>query len=311
MRAVFMGTPEFAVPALKGLRQNGYEIVCVYTQPDHPSGRGRKVVPSPVKAEALALGLNVRQPVLLKGREEIESLQELRPGLVVVAAYAQILPRTVLDIPPHGCLNIHPSLLPRHRGPSPVAAAIQAGDEVTGVSLMLMDEGLDTGPVLAQRQLPVLNWDTTGSLTEKLADLGAQLLIDMLPPWIDGRVVPQPQDSEKATYSGIIKKEDGRLDWSRPAVELWRKVRAFQPWPGCYTAWEGKLVKIIEAAPLPGQGEVGRVVEIPDRGDIALGVATGDGILGLVVIQIEGKRAMSGEEFLRGQRGFIGSVLAG
>ncbi len=306
-----MGTPEFAVPAMKSLSESGYDIVCVYTQPDSPSGRGRKVVPSPVKKEALALGLNVRQPVSLKGREEVEGLQELRPGLIVVAAYAQILPGAVLSIPSRSCLNIHPSLLPKHRGPSPVAAAIETGDEVTGVSLMLMDEGMDTGPVLAQRQLPVLDWDTTGSLTEKLADLGAQLLIDTLPQWVDGKVMPQPQDSGKATYSRIVRKEDGRMDWSLPAVELWRKVRAFQPWPGCYTPWEGRLVKIVEAAPLPGRGEVGRVVEIPDRADIALGVATGDGILGLVVLQMEGRRAVSAEEFIRGQRGFIGSILTG
>jgi methionyl-tRNA formyltransferase len=306
-----MGTPDFAVPALRGLVQGGYEVVSVYTQPDGPSGRGQKVSPAPVKKEAVGFGLNVHQPATLKSTEEVGRLKDLRPLVIVVAAYAQILPQAVLAVPSRGCLNIHPSMLPRHRGPSPVAAAILAGDEVTGVSIMLMDKGMDTGPVLAQRQIRVLAWDTTGSLTVKLADLGAQLLMDTLPLWLEGKLEPQVQDSDKATYSKIIKKEDGRMDWARPAVELWRQVRAFQPWPGCYATWQGRLLKIIEAVPLPGRGEIGRVVEIPGQGSATVGVETGDGILGLVRVQLEGKRAVSADEFLRGQRGFVGSILSG
>ncbi len=304
-----MGTPEFAVPALRGLIQSGYDVVRVYTPPDEPSGRGQKVSPAPVKKVAQGFGLNVHQPASLKSSEEVERLKELRPLVIVVAAYAQILPQAVLDVPSHGCLNIHPSLLPRHRGPSPVTAAILAGEEATGVSIMLMDKGMDTGPVLAQGRIPVLEWDTTGSLTAKLADLGAQLLTDTLPLWLEGKIEPQPQNNEKATYSTIIKKDDGRIDWADPAVELWRRVRAFQPWPGCYTTWGGRLLKIVETAPLPGRGEIGRVLEIPGPGSVTVGVQAGDGILGLVSVQLEGKRVMSGNEFSRGQRGFIGSVL--
>jgi len=304
-----MGTPEFAVPILKGLAQGGYNIAGVYTQPDEPAGRGRKVVPSPVKKAALSIGLNVRQPVSLKQKEEVERLRELGPGLVVVAAYAQILPKAVLDVPPRGCLNIHPSLLPRHRGPSPVAAAIRAGDKVTGVSVMLMDERMDTGPVLAQKRLPLLDWDTTGSLTEKLADLGAQLLMDTLPLWLEAKVEPQPQDEANATYSGLIRKEDGRMDWTRSALELWRQVRAFQPWPGCYTTWRSRLLKIIECVPLAGSGKAGEVRQLDPNQEAPIGMVTGDGVLGLLKLQLEGKRIVTADEFLRGHQEFVGSVL--
>lgn len=306
-----MGTPEFAVPALESIIQSEHELAAVYTQPDEPAGRGRSLMPSVVKRTALEHGLTVYQPLSIKESREVENLAALRPAVVVVAAFGQLLPQKILDIPSFGCLNIHPSILPRHRGPSPVAAAILAGDEVTGVSIMLMDEGLDTGPVLAQRQIPVLAWDTTSSLTVKLADLGAQLLVDTLPLWLEGRLTPQPQDSGNATYSKLIKKEDGQMKWTRPAVQLWRQVRAFQPWPGCYATWQGRLLKIVEAVPLPGQGEIARVVEIPDQDSATVGIQTGDGILGLVRVQLEGKRVMSGDEFARGQRGFVGSTLSG
>lgn len=304
-----MGTPEFAVPALNSLAKSDHEVIAVYTQPDEPSGRGRRVVPPPVKKAALAFGLNVHQPMSLRATEEVERLKGLAPGLIVVAAYAQMLSQAILDVPPHGCLNIHPSQLPRHRGPSPVAAAILAGDDVTGVSIMLMDKELDTGPVLAQRNIPVLAWDSTGSLTVKLADLGAELLADTLPLWLERRLVTQPQDSDRATYSKLIRKEDGRMDWARPSVQLWRQVRAFQPWPGCHTTWQSKLLKIVECVPLPGSGERGTVVPLDESQGGPVGVVTGEGLLGLVQLQLEGKRMMTAEEFVRGHRDFIGSVL--
>ena len=175
-----------------------------------------------------------------------------------------MLPQSILGIPPSGCLNVHPSLLPRHRGPSPVAAAILAGDEVTGVSIMLMDKGMDTGPLLTQQQVPVSPQDTTGSLTAKLAQIGAHLLMQTLPLWLEGKLTPQPQANAKATYSKLITKEEGEIDWHRPATELWRRVRAFQPWPGCYTTWQGRQLKIIETIPLPGGGEPGRVIAIKE-----------------------------------------------
>jgi len=311
MRIVFMGTPEFAVPALSSLINSKYEVVAVYSQPDEPAGRGRRLAPTAVKTLALNCSLTVWQPASLKNPEDVQKLAELRPDTIVVAAYGQLLPQAVLDIPIFGCVNIHPSLLPRHRGPSPVSAAILAGDEVTGVSIMLMDRGMDTGPVLAQKERNISPEDTTGTLTERLADVGAQLLIETLPSWLEGTITPRPQDDGKATYSKILAKEDGQIDWRCPAAELWRRVRAFQPWPGCYTTWRGKMLKIIEAVSLPGQGEVGRVLETRGADSAPIGVQTGDGILGLVRVQLEGKRAVSAVEFARGQRVFVGSLLPG
>lgn len=309
MRIVFMGTPDFALPALDYLASSEHQVVAVYTQPDKAAGRGRSPVPSPVKKAAIAHGLAVYQPLSIKQSDEREMLVQLSPDLIVTAAFGQLLPRTILDIPPYGCLNIHPSLLPSHRGPSPVAAAILAGDEVTGVSLMRMDEGMDTGPVLAQHQVSLSPEDTTGSLTMKLARIGAELLERTLPLWLNNELAPRPQEEEKATYSRRISKEDGVIDWQRPAVELWRKVRAFQPWPGCYTTWQGKLLKVMATVPLSGGGEPGKVIAVLDGQGASLGVQTGEGVLGLLELQLEGKRAMAAEGFVRGQKGFVGAVL--
>jgi methionyl-tRNA formyltransferase len=304
-----MGTPDFAVPILDSLVLGGHEMLAVYTQPDRPAGRGRGLVPSPVKRKALQLGLILQQPPSFRQPEEIQKLADLRPEVIAVAAFGQLLPQNVLDIPPFGCLNVHPSLLPRHRGPTPVAAAILAGDEVTGVSIMLLDKGIDTGPLLAQEQVAILPQDTTGSLTARLAQVGARLLLQTLPLWFEDKIAPQPQDNEKATYSKPIAKESGRIDWRLPAAELWRRARAFQPWPGCYTAWRGKVLKIIEAVPLPGAEEVGRVIAIKGSQSATIGVQTGEGILGLLRVQLEGKQVMAAEDFVRGQRDFIGALL--
>lgn len=310
MRVVFMGTPEFAVPSLEHLVLDRYQVVAVYTQPDRPAGRGRALVSSPVKGAAQARGLKVIQAASFKQPEAVAQLADLHPDVVVVAAFGQILPRAVLDIPAHGCVNIHPSLLPRFRGVSPVAGAILSGDEFTGVSIMLLDEGVDTGPVLARAQVPVSPLDTTGSLTARLSLVAAHLLLETLSGWLRGEVAPRPQEEAEATYSGMISKEEGGVDWRMPAVDVWRRVRAFQPWPGCYTRWQGRQLKIIEAVPLPGEGspEAGRVVALNEKG-AAFGVGTGDGVLGVLWVQLEGKRAMPAAEFLRGQRQLIGAVL--
>lgn len=314
MRIVFMGTPEFAVPSLKHLILNHYQVVAVYTQPDKPSGRGRSLVSSPVKRAALAWNLSVVQPADLKRAEAVEQLTGFHPDVIVVAAFGQILPQSVLDIPQYGCINIHPSLLPGFRGASPVAAAILSGDEFTGVSIMLMEAGLDTGPILARAQIPISAQDTTGSLTAKLSRIAAWLLQEVLVGWPRGELTPQPQNEAEATYSGIITKEEGEIDWRLPATDMWRRVRAFQPWPGCYTVWQGRQLKIIEAVPLPAErdGDTGQVVALTptaDRAEAIFGVHTGDGILGVLKVQLEGKRAMSAAEFLRGQRQFVGAVL--
>jgi methionyl-tRNA formyltransferase len=309
MQTVFMGTPDFAVPTLDSLVLGGHQVVAVYTQPDRPAGRGRGLVPPPVKRKALQLGLTVQQPASLRQPEEAQGLADLHPDIIVAAAFGRLLPQNILDIPPFGCLNVHPSLLPRHRGSSPVAAAILAGDEATGVSIMLLDKGMDTGPLLAQEQVIILPQDTTGSLTAKLAQVGARLLMQTLPLWLEDKIAPQPQDSEKATYSKPIAKESGRIDWRLPAVELCRRVRAFQPWPGCYSTWRGKVLKVIEAVSLPGMGEVGKVVAIKGTQSATIGVQTGEGILGLLRIQLEGKQVMAAQDFMRGQRDFVGALL--
>ena len=312
MRIIFMGTPEFAVPTLERLVLDGYGVVAVYAQPDKVAGRGQHSAISPVKQAALNLNLTVVQPTSFKEAGAVAQLASFQPEVIVLAAYGQLLPPSVLGLPVYGCINIHPSLLPRYRGASPVAAAILGGDEFTGVSIMLMDRGLDTGPVLAQAQIPVLPQDTTGSLTAKLSRIGAQLVLDVLPRWRKGELIPQPQDESRATSSGRLSKEDGEIDWHRSAASIWRRVRAFQPWPGCYTLWQGRQLKILEAVPLPGAGtaEVGRVIVL-NQGEVVFGVTTGDGTLGVLRLQMEGRRAMSAAEFLRGQRQFIGAVLPG
>jgi methionyl-tRNA formyltransferase len=306
-RLVFMGTPEFAVPVLEAL-VGQYQVVAVVTQPDRVAGRGRKVKSSPVKKTALAHELPLLQPSSLRQPEAAAELRELAPDVIVVAAFGQILPPEVLGIPPHGCLNVHASLLPRYRGAAPIAAAILAREKQTGVTLMLMDEGMDTGPILAQAECEIEPQDTAGSLSVKLAHLGANLLVETLPRWLDGQIAPQPQDDSLATYCQMVTKKDGLIDWSLPATDLWLRVRAYHPWPGTYTYWRGKLLKILRARPVtigPSGEEPGRVISLDD----GVAVVTGTDALLLEEIQLAGKKALAAREFIRGQRDFIGSVL--
>lgn len=311
MRVVFMGSPEFAVLPLEHLVRSHGRVVAVYTQPDRPVGRGRALGPPAVKRAAAALGLPVVQPASLKEPETVAELRAFQPDVIVVAAFGQILPESVLAIPRHGCLNIHPSLLPRFRGASPVAAAILAGDEFTGVSIMLLDEGLDTGPLLARAQVPISGRDTTDTLTAKLSRIGAQLLLEVLPRWLGGELSPQPQEEALASYCRPIAKEAGEIDWKLAAASLWRQIRAYSPWPGSFSRWQGRRLKIIEAVPLPGEveGRVGQVVALSGEGEAAFGVVTGEGVLGILKLQLAGKRMVGAAEFLQGQRGFIGAQL--
>jgi len=307
-RIVFMGTPEFAVPALEALA-DAHQVVGVVTQPDRPAGRGRRLTPSPVKQVALERGLSLSQPHSLRTPEAVAQLSAWKPDVFVVAAFGQILPQDVLGLPPHGCLNVHGSLLPHWRGAAPVAAAILAGDEVTGVTIMQMDAGLDTGPVLAQREETILPDDTQATLEERLAYLGAELLVETLSAYLAGNLLPRPQPEEGATYAGQLRKEDGLLDWSRPAVELDRQVRAFTPWPGAFTTWRGQRLKVLRVVPLPewhGDAPPGTVIVLAD----GVVVATGEGALRLEEVQLAGKRPMDIAPFLRGQRDFAGSALA-
>jgi methionyl-tRNA formyltransferase len=242
-----MGTPEFAVPILDALSRTPHDIVGVYTRADQPAGRGKQRQPSPIKQFALTRGLPIFQPPTLRHVEPIAPLRDLAPDLIIVAAYGLILPRAVLMIPPRGCVNTHASLLPRHRGAAPMMAAILAGDAETGITLMRMDEGLDTGAILAQRAIPINPEDTTGTLTPKLATVAAELMIETLPPILAGEIEPQPQDHTRATLFKQIKKEEGLIDWSHPAVEIVRRVRAFNPWPSAFTFWNGAQLKILRA----------------------------------------------------------------
>jgi methionyl-tRNA formyltransferase len=288
-------------------------VVGVVTQPDRPAGRGRQLEASPVKQFAGQAGLPVIQPQRLREPEALAQMQAWSPDLIVVAAFGQILRPAVLDLPPHGCLNVHGSLLPRHRGAAPIAAAILAGDAETGITIMRMDPGLDTGPMLASRALPIQADDTTGSLTSRLAPLGASLLLETIPEYLVGRLPPVAQEEARATYAPQLKKEDGQLDFTQPASALERRVRALLPWPGAFAVWpdaitgEARQLKVLRAAALDrGVGAVGEVVAMPE----GPAVGTPDGALLLLEVQPSGKRPMPAADFARGARGFIGSRLA-
>ena len=325
LRLIYMGTPQFAVPALEALVRGaapgvvlpeGYEIVAVITRPDKPSGRKQEIVYSPVKQTALAHGLTVWQPGSLKKAENQTALAAYQPDLLIVAAFGQILPQAVLDLPRYGTLNIHASLLPAYRGSSPISAAILQGESETGVTIMLLDAGIDTGPMLLKRAIPLAGDETTASLTPKLAELGAATLLEALPRWIQGQIVPRAQDHERATHTRMIQKEDGRIDWSRPADALARAVRAYIPWPTASTTWRGKVLKILSAFPQPatsapeqpGQVALGTITSANGTRK-ALSIATGSGNLLVEQVQLEGKKSMSADEFLRGYAGIVGEKV--
>ncbi len=310
-RLVFMGSPQFAVPSLEALARE-YDIAAVFTQPDKPAGRGKVLTAVPVKTWADAHHLPVYQPrSFRKEPEAVAALRALNPDLIVVAAYGLILPQSVLDIPARGCVNVHGSLLPRHRGAAPIASAILAGDDVTGITIMLMDAGMDTGPMLAAASEPIRSDDTTASLSERLSQLGARLLIETLPKYLNGDLAPQPQPEDGVTYSPKINKADARLDWTLPAIEIDRRVRAYVPWPGAFAWWNGQMIKVWktgireQAATIDGQA-AGTVVQLADG---AVGVVTGQGLIVLEEIQLAGRKAMSARDFVRGQPAFIGARL--
>ncbi len=346
MRIVFMGTPDFAAGILAAVLDAGYPVAAVVTQPDRPKGRRREPVPCPVKELATSRGIPALTPERVRRPEEIEKIRALAPDLILVAAFGQILPKELLDIPQYGCLNVHASLLPAYRGAAPIQHAILDGCKETGVSIMQMDEGLDTGAVLAQRSIPIDPEDTGGTLFDKLMSLGAELLMDTLPKVGTGELVPVPQPKESATpYAAMLKKEDGRIDWTETAEVIERKVRAFSPWPGAYTTLDGKNLRIwtanvvfkepvilseaknledglpektdedsptgkepvilSEAKNFEGRfpqevnPQPGTLTRLPDG---TLAVQTGKGLLLPLEVQLEGKRRMTIQEFLRGYR---------
>jgi methionyl-tRNA formyltransferase len=322
LRIIYMGTPQFAVPALGRLiaaskpglaLQEGYEIVTVITRPDKPSGRGKEIFYSPVKQLALSFDIPVWQPGSLKRQETIDTLSEYRADLYIVAAFGQILPQAVLDLPRYGTLNIHASLLPKYRGVSPISESILQGDAETGVTIMLIDAGVDTGPILLQRAIPIAEDDTTGSLSSKLAALGADALVEALPLWVEGKITPQPQDERFASHTRMLHKEDGKIDWNRPADVLARTVRAFTPWPGAFTHWGNRLLKIISAhaeqAESGSKDRIGTVGLRNEHGAQTLTVTTGNGLFIMEKLQLEGKKVMSTDEFIRGYSHIVGVML--
>jgi methionyl-tRNA formyltransferase len=296
-RVVFMGSPDFSLPTLRALAEV-YKVVGVVTQPDRVSGRGRELRPPPVKPLAQELDIPVIQPEKLRQPEAMEQLRLWNPDLIVVAAFGQILKKDVLYLPRFGCINVHASLLPRWRGAAPINAAILHGDEETGITIIKMDVGLDTGPMLTQRSIPLTREDTAGSVFEKLSQLGADLLIETLPDYLSGKIEPVPQPEEGMTYAPMLKKEEGRLDFTHPADELERRVRAFHPWPGAFMDFDGTLLKIHRAHVEVGDAEMGQRLMYGDQP----AVGAGNGLLVLDEVQPAGKKPMSGKSFLAGAR---------
>jgi methionyl-tRNA formyltransferase len=295
-KIVFMGSPEFSLPSLRALNEV-YEIVGVITQPDRPAGRGRELTSPPVKLLALELNLPIIQPRRISHTETMQQLRDWAPQLIVVSAFGQILRTEVLHLPEYGCINVHASLLPRWRGAAPIQAAILEGDDYTGVTIMCMDEGIDTGPILSQRMLIISAEDTAATLGDRLAKTGADLLIETLPPYLLGELSPQPQFDSGATYAPMLKKQDGLLDFTQRAEELANRVRAFNPWPGAFILWKGMPMKIHRAHPINQDNTSPGLHRIIDNSPA---IETRDGILILDEVQPAGKRVMPGFVFLNG-----------
>ncbi len=308
MRIVFMGTPDFSVPALEALVKAGHDVIAVVTQPDKPKGRGKEVSMTPVKEKAVSLGIPVYQPVKARNPEFVSLLSELNPDAMVVAAFGQILPKSILDIPKYGCINIHASLLPKYRGASPIQHAVIDGEKESGITTMMMAEGLDTGDILDQELVTLDEQETGGSLHDKLSEIGGRLILTTLKKLEEGTAVRTPQDESKTCYVGMIKKTMGDIDWSMEAAVIERLIRGLNPWPSAYTSWNGKVLKIWAAEVLSKEyeGICGQVVETDKN---SLIVKTGKGSLKLTELQLQGKKRMDTASFLRGYQVTAGTVL--
>jgi methionyl-tRNA formyltransferase len=308
-RIIFLGTPSFAIPTLKQLLQGPDEVIAVVTQPDREKGRGRKVIPSSVKELALQYGLTLLQPEKVGEEAFQEKMKSLQPELFVVVAYGQILPKSLLKIPKYGAVNVHASLLPKYRGAAPIPWAILKGEKLTGVTTMIMDEGMDTGDILLQTEIPIGEEETGEALHDRLALLGAQLLLETVKGMKAGNVHPIPQDHSKATYAPSLKKEDGRMDWSKEAKEIDRQVRALNPWPGAFTEWNGQLLKIYRGDVREGMSK-GRAGMISWVGSDFIEVTTGKDSFLIKEVQLEGKRRVNVRDFLAGHPIAIGITFS-
>ena len=307
-RTVFMGTPDFALQTLQGLIGAGCNLVGVYTQPDRPKGRGKQLAAPPVKGLAQRNGIAVYQPARLRQPEVVAELQALAPDLIVVVAYGQILPKSVLDIPRYGCINVHASLLPKYRGAAPINKAIMDGETETGITTMYMDIGLDTGDMLVKKSLPIGPDETAGQLHDRLALLGRRTMEETLQLLCTGKLQREPQDDAQASYAPMMKKEDGHIDWQRSAREIHNQVRGLDPWPGAYTSLNGELLKLAATSWEKGEGSLpGCVVAADDRG---VCIACGSGILLVRELQLAGRKRMGAGEFLRGRSLAVGMALA-
>jgi methionyl-tRNA formyltransferase len=299
MKIVFMGTPEFAVPSLKVLIESEEEVIAVVTQPDKPKGRGLEVSLPPTKVLAGKHCVLVLQPQKIKTEEFFNQLKNLNPDLICVTAYGKILPKHILDLPPHGCINVHASLLPKYRGAAPISWAIIRGEKVTGITTTKMNEGMDTGDMLIKRKICIDDEDTGETLSQKLSKVGAEALIETISLLKEGRLNPIPQDHSQTTYAPMLKKEDGEIDWRKSADEIRNLIRGALPWPGAYTRLEGKLLKVYKARIAEGYGKPGEVIKSVSE---TLRVATGIGALDLLEIQIEGGKRLEAQAFLRGRK---------
>ncbi|MFA5871177.1 MAG: methionyl-tRNA formyltransferase [Parcubacteria group bacterium] len=311
-RIIFWGSPEFAADILHKLLKEKFNIVAVVTQPDKKIGRKQEISEPPVKSIALKNKINIFQPENLKEEEFIRQIKRLEPDLLLVAAYGKIIPKDILDIPRRGSINVHASLLPKYRGASPIQSAIIAGDEKTGVTLMLMDSGLDTGDIIAQKEIKIGKDETSETLTKKLSALGGELLVNSIGSWLEGGIKAIPQDSGQASYSKIIKRQDGEINWEEPALEIYQKYKAYFPWPGLHTLLdvkgELKRIKLVDIYPLksPGAGgKAGKIIKVEEK----IAVQTSEGLLAIRKAQIEGKREMAAEEIAKGYPELIGSVF--
>jgi methionyl-tRNA formyltransferase len=306
IRTVFMGTPEFALSTLEGLIESGLNMVGVYTQPDRPKGRGKKLAAPPVKEMALQHGIPVFQPKRLRNEEAVAELKELAPDLIVVVAYGQILSQDVLDLPKYGCINVHASLLPRHRGAAPINKAIIDGDPTTGVTTMMMDIGLDTGDMLVKRSLPIAPQETAGQLHDRLAPLGREAMDETITRLCAGTLVREKQDDSLSTYASMMKKEDGCIDWNQPAQTIHNLIRGLDPWPAAYTTLDGETLKVADTRVCDGNGEAGTVLQADSDGVV---VACGEGALTINALQLPGKKRLCAADFLRGRSLDAGTVL--
>ncbi len=306
IRTVFMGTPEFALATFEGLLDFGLDVVAVYTQPDRPSGRGNRVTPPPVKVLAAARGIPVLQPAKLRAPEAVEELRQIGPDLIVVVAYGQILPKSVLEVPRHGCINVHASLLPKYRGAAPINKAIIDGEGATGITTMLMDVGLDTGDMLVKRATAIGPFETAGALHDRLALLGREAMEETLRQLCAGELRPEPQNDSLSCYAPMLKKEDGRIDWCRSATEIHNQVRGLDPWPGAYTSLAGEILKVAGTAPEAGGGKPGSILAAGPEGVL---IACGTGSLRVGELQLPGKKRLPAAEFLRGRTLPIGTLL--